>query len=168
MTNDELIARARSVVGKGCRYGLGHGGYHPEFDHPWDNEMLCDCSGFVAWVLQVNRHLDHPWYKQQNGGWLETTAIVRDCATPFGFFTQVPAADARPGDLIVYGDHANADGTKRQGHVGLIATVGAQGPATAVHCSRGNERRFADAIAETGAGLWLVAGGIVARYAESA
>jgi hypothetical protein len=144
---------------------LGHGGYNAHFDHPWDNEMLLDCSGFIAWVLGVSRHLDHPWYKAQNGGWLETTAIVRDCGTPFGFFTEVPRETARGGDLIVYGDHLNHDGTKRQGHVGLISEVGESGPTQAVHCSRGNERKTGDAIQETPTGLWMVAGGIVARYA---
>ena len=85
MTNAELITRARSAIGRGCRYGLGKGGFWPGLDRPWDNEMLCDCSGLVAWVLGVSRHLEHPWYKAQNGGWLETSAIMRDCGTPFGF-----------------------------------------------------------------------------------
>lgn len=165
MTNAELIARARSVIGKGCRYGLGMGGFDPSRAAPWDDAMLCDCSGFCAWVLGVARHTDNPWYRSQNGGWLETSAILRDCGTPFGFFTEVPAEMARPGDLLVYGDRRNEDGTTRQGHVGLISEVGSTGPARAVHCSRGNERRAGDAIQETPSGLWLAAGGIVARCA---
>lgn len=165
MTNAELITRARSAIGRGCRYGLGKGGFWPGLDRPWDNEMLCDCSGLVAWVLGVSRHLEHPWYKAQNGGWLETSAIMRDCGTPFGFFTEVPADMGRAGDLLVYGDRKNQDGTTRQGHVGIISEMGATGPAKAVHCSRGNERRAGDAIQETASGLWLAAGGIVARCA---
>lgn len=160
----DLIIRARSVIAKGCRYGLGHGGYNPALDHPWDNEMRCDCSGFVAWALRVSRHLDHPWYKEQNGGWLETSAIVRDCHTPFGFFTEVPPEAARPGDLIVYGDRP-AGG---QGHVGLISEIGRKGPAQAIHCSAGNEHRTGDAIQETGVAVWINAGGIIARHAEAA
>jgi hypothetical protein len=165
MSNSEIIARARSVIGKGCRYGLGKGGMSPSAVVPWDGAMLCDCSGFIAWVLGVSRHLDHPWYKKQNGGWLETTAIVRDCATPYGFFTQVATVEALAGDLIVYGDIKKTDDTTRQGHVGLISEVGATGPARAVHCSKGNERRTGDAIFESPVGFWLAAGGIVARCA---
>lgn len=169
MTNDELIARARSVVGKGCRYQMGHGGYQPGRDVPWDNEMMCDCSGFVpSWVFMAPRHIDHPFYQQFNHGWVDTTAIVRDAKSTSGFFTEVPLEAARPGDLIVYGTIKREDGTKRQGHVGLITEVVAGRPSKAVHCSHGNERRFADAIQETSAGLWLATDGIVARYAESA
>lgn len=167
MLNVELIARARSAIGKGCRYGLGHGGYNPASDHPWDTEMRCDCSGFIAWVLRVSRHIEHPWYKEQNGGWLETIAIVRDAKSTFGFFTEVPPDMARAGDVIVYGDRKSEDGSTRQGHVGLISEVSATGPAKAIHCSMGNERRSGDAIQETPSGFWINAGGIVARYADS-
>ena len=163
----QVLARARGVIAKGCHYGLGHGGFDPSRAHPWDDEMLCDCSGFVAWALGFKRHTDHPWYKAQNGGWLETSAIVRDALTPsYGMFEKVEDREARPGDLLVYGDRTNEDGTSRQGHVGIISKVAENGePAEAVHCSRGNERRYADAIQETPATFWLVAGGIVARCA---
>lgn len=164
MNTVETIARARGASGRGCRYGLGHGGYNPALDHPWDYEMLCDCSGFVAWVLRISRHIDHPWYKSQNGGWLETSAIVRDCGTPNGFFNEVELGLAAVGDLLVYGDHGVGD-AKRQGHVGIISEVGPSGPVLAVHCSRGNQARYGDAIRETTTGLWIAANGIVARFA---
>ena len=174
MTNDELVARARSVIGKGCLYGLGRGGRDPESEHPWEMvknaegvwQPRCDCTGLLAWHLGMDRHLDHPWYRSINGGWLESSAIVRDCGTPFGFFTEVPPGLARVGDVLVYGDRKNSDGTRRQGHVGIISEVGETGPAKAIHCSKGNERKAGDAIQETAAGLWIVAGGIVARHAQ--
>jgi hypothetical protein len=159
----ELIDRARSVAMGGCHYGLGCGGFDPTRTHPWDDSMSCDCSGYVAWALGVARHTSNPWYVQQNGGWIETSAIIRDCETPFGFFAQVMPKDARPGDLLVYGDRS-AGGKMRQGHVGICTEID-KGPAKVIHCSKGNDRKLGDAIVETDVGWWTLAGGIVARCA---
>lgn len=166
MTSAEAIERARATIGKGCIYGLGKGGMRPLDPHPWDAESRCDCSGFVAWVLGVSRKTDNPWYKNQNGGWIETSAIVRDCETPFGFFALVNKRDARVGDLLVYGDRpSKLSGKPQQGHVGICTQVGTRGPEMVVHCSRGNERKTDDAIRETDAAWWYLADGIVARCA---
>jgi hypothetical protein len=165
VTGAELIARARSVVAKGCFYGLGSGGMRPNDPHPWDSAHKCDCSGFAAWALGVSRQTDDPWYRAQNGGWLETSAIVRDCETPYGHFAIVPKKQARPGDLLVYGDRTDAQGVTRQGHVGICAEVNEEGPTKVIHCSRGNERKTGDAIQETGVTWWALADGIVARCA---
>lgn len=165
MTPAELVERARSVIGKGCVYGLGKGGMRPHDPHPWNSERKCDCSGFAAWALRVSRETDNPWYRQQNGGWIETSAIVRDCETPFGFFALVHKKDARVGDLLVYGDRMSKAGKPQQGHVGICTQVGAKGPEMVVHCSRGNERKTGDAIRETDASWWYLADGIVARCA---
>ena len=162
MTADDLIVRARSVIGQGCVYKLGMGGRLWHRKTPWHPGTLeCDCSGFIAWVGGVDRHTDNPWYVKQNGGWLETSAIVRDAKEQgLGMFDQVPWEQARPGMLVVYGDH---DG--KQGHVGLVSGVNDDGPLHVVHCSAGNTRAFKDAIQETSAGLWQLHGGIVARWA---
>lgn len=159
MTTVEVVTRAMSAAGRGCKYGLGKGGFDPAAPHPWNSRLECDCSGFVAWALGVSRHTDHPWYRQINGGWLETSAIVRDAIMRgLGMFDLVAWREARPGHLVVYGDSGG-----RQGHVGIVAEVGADGPLTAIHCSKGNEVRFGDAIHETGVVLWKERNGIVAR-----
>jgi hypothetical protein len=162
---EEVVARARSVVAKGCFYNLGCGGMRPHDPHPWDSANRCDCSGFAAWCLNVSRQTDNPWYKNQNGGWLETSSIVRDCETPFGFFAQVDRRKARVGDLLVYGDYKDGSGKTVQGHVGICSDVGSKGPLLVIHCSAGNFRKTGDAIRETDIKWWDLAGGIVARCA---
>lgn len=156
----EVLQRALGCVGKGARYALGKGGMHAAAPAPFSQEMECDCSGFVAWCLGVSRHTDHPWYQRFNGGWLETTAIVRDAATPFGMFDLVPWVDAKLGHLLVYGDR---DGS--QGHVGVVSGVDSNGPNRVVHCSRGNFKAGGDAVAETGIGVFHLHGAIVVRCA---
>lgn len=166
MKSSEVVDRARSVVGKGCHYGLGLGGFDPRRSAPWDDSGHCDCSGFVAWALGVSRHMkDDPLYKDLNGGWLETTAIVRDCETPYGHFAIVQPERARIGDLLVYGDRKQTAGRMRQGHVGICSDIGTKGPLLVIHCSRGNQRKLGDAIQETDTGWWDMAGGVVARCA---
>ena len=162
----DVIARARACLGQSCRYGLGKGGMNPKADWPWDSEVRLDCSGFVAWCLEVSRKTDNPWYVEQNGGWLETSAIVRDCETPFGFFALVNRTHAQPGDLLVYGDRKSAaTGKSVQGHVGIVTEADNRGPRRVIHCSRGSERKYGDAIAETDTLWWSLADGIVARCA---
>lgn len=163
VTSLESVSRARSACGRGIHYALGAGGMHPEDPLPSRNG-LCDCSGFIAWALGRNRH-----DPEMPGGWIETSAIVRDALAMKGegLFDALKWGDAQPGDLVVYGDRYEP-GTRRlihQGHVGIIASVGATGPETAVHCSKGNDRRSGDAIQETGVELWETRGGIVARHA---
>jgi cell wall-associated NlpC family hydrolase len=157
----DLIARALSAIGHGCIYALGKGGMNPDSTYPWNKQKQCDCSGFVAWALGVSRHTDHPWYKDQNGGWLETSAIARDALTRgLGMFDLVTWREAKPGHLIVYGDTQG-----HQGHVGIVTACSGEGPMTAVHCSRGNQTRSHDAIQETGVTVWIEHNGIVARCA---
>lgn len=165
MKASELVTRARSVIAKGCHYKLGHGGFDPTRTYPWDEEHLCDCSGFSSWALGRNRKNSSPRYVNYNGGWFETTAMFKDATLWHDYFIEVPEAEARPGDLYLYGDRENAAGGKTQGHVGIITEVGAQGPSLVVHCSRGNDRKTGDAIQETGPGPWRLAEGIVARCA---
>ena len=165
MTGSDVVARARSAIAKGCFYKLGAGGMRPHDPHPWDSANKCDCSGFAAWCLGVSRQTDNPWYKEQNGGWFETSAIVRDCETPYGVFALVTRQHALPGDLLVYGDYKGSDGATRQGHVGICSEANAKGPVKVIHCSSGNYRKTGDAIRETDVGWWNLAGGVVARCA---
>ena len=165
MKGSEVVARARSVVAKGCLYKLGSGGMRPHDPHPWDSARRCDCSGFAAWCLGVSRQTDNPWYKNQNGGWLETSAIVRDCETPYGIFALVTRQHALPGDLLVYGDYKSSDGVTKQGHVGICSESNAKGPTKVIHCSSGNARKTGDAIRETDVQWWELAGGVIARCA---
>jgi hypothetical protein len=114
---------------------------NPASPVPWSNDGLCDCSGFAAWCLKASRHTDDWWYHEWNGGWIETSAIVRDTLTEYGFFSPVEWKDAKPGHLLVYGDK---DG--HQGHVGIVSEVGPDGPMMVIHCSRGNDALVKDAI----------------------
>lgn len=160
MTPDEVLARARSAIGHRCVYALGKGGFNPASPVPWNLQGQCDCSGFAAWCLGVGRHTDNPWYAQQNGGWLETTAIVRDALSPYGLFQQVQWEQALPSDLVVYGDAGG-----HQGHVGVVSSAGLVGPAAVIHCSLGNYKVVGDAIQESAPALWKMHGGIIARCA---
>lgn len=148
----EVCERAYRSVGKGCVYRLGKGGMHPEAEHPWvvdAGEFLCDCSGFAMWCLGLSRF--------QAPVWLDTTKIASDAAGPHTFFVTVPMEQARPSDLIVYGDH---DG--HQGHVGVIVQRGDTLPTIVIHCSSGNQKH-GDAIGASDPTLWLKRNGIVAR-----
>lgn len=165
MTPEEVLERAKSVIAKGCKYKLGAGGMRPGDPAPWNTARQCDCSGFAAWCLGHSRVVDDPWYKSQNGGWIETSAIVRDCETPYGFFAAVDRKYARVGDLLVYGDYKDGSGNLIQGHVGVCSDVGTKGPLMVIHCSSGNFKRTQDAIRETDTKWWDLAGGIVARCA---
>jgi hypothetical protein len=137
----------------------------PHDPHPWNSALSCDCSGFAAWVLGVSRQTDNPWYKKQNGGWLETSAMVRDCETPYGIFAMVTLTQARVGDLLVYGDRVSKAGKPVQGHVGICTQAGPKGPEMVAHCSSGNYRKTGDAIRETDAAWWYLANGVIARCA---
>jgi hypothetical protein len=161
MNGVDVVTRALGTTGKGCRYKLGAGGRLWHKQTPWTPALMtCDCSGFVAWCLGVDRHTDHPYYKAFNGGWLETTAVERDAlAEGVGMFDHVPWADAALGDVLVWGDR---DG--HQGHIGVVTDC-STGPVKVVHCSVGNERRTQDAIRETGVEVFLQNRAIVARYA---
>lgn len=158
----DVVMRAQSAIGKGCRYKLGAGGRRWHQGTPWHPlTMACDCSGFVAWCLREDRYLkNNPWYRELNGGWLETSAIVRDCHSPFGLFDRVEWQDANMGDLLVWGDRGEG-----QGHVGVVSVAAPTGPTNVIHCSAGNYRRTGDAIQETGVKVFLDNGAIVARFA---
>lgn len=135
------IARARSAIGKGIAYKLGHGGYHPEDDGP-TRDGSCDCSGFAAWLLPMCRDL-HATGKDHAGlAWIETTAVHRDAKGPQRLFTKL--SHPVPGCFAVY-----PDGGGHEGHIGLVTGVE---PFTVIDCSLGSYSHYGDAIREhTGA-----------------
>lgn len=158
LTREELVARARSAVGKGTEYVLGAGGRDPRLPRP---EARLDCSGFAAWVAGVDRYLPNGAVPHLPGGeWFECTTLYRDARSPLGFVMEVPWTAALPGDLLVY-----PDAGKRQGHVGVVVEAGPTGATSVVHCSSTNWRRTGDAIRETGPEVFLSAGAVVARLA---
>ena len=148
MTPAEMLVRASSALGKGTKYVLGSSLVGSE----------CDCSGFVAWCFGVPRKVNLDLYVRWNGGWFETTAIYRDAKSPYGFFREVPLAQAQPGDVFVWGDSHG-----RQGHIGIITE---EGGAKVIHCSKGNWARTGDAVQETPPDVFLKNDAIVARWHE--
>jgi cell wall-associated NlpC family hydrolase len=161
MTREQVVERARSAIGHGCIYALGRGGFSPKNQWPWNSKLECDCSGFTSWAIGFSRKTDHPFYRSVNGGWLETSAMVKDANSTFGMFDLVPWTAALPGHFVVYGDAGGG-----QGHVGIVSEINLlAGPAKAIHCASGAYRRNGDAIAETEIGGFRAHGAIIARCA---
>lgn len=134
-----LIARAKTAIGKGIRYQLSQGGIDPTKPLPTTNQK-CDCSGFVCWVLGLSRKTTIPYYKKF-GGWIYTDSMVEDIKSSTGIFERLDTPEL--GCIVVYGAGAKI------GHVGLVSEV-KQGKMTKViHCSKGNDTKFHDAIQET-------------------
>lgn len=152
------VERALSAVGKPIRYGLGHGGMHPEDAQP-TRDGLCDCSGFAMWALGLSRF--------DGAVWWDTTRIMHDAQHERTRFQSQDWLAAAPGDLVVYGDSRDAAGNARQGHVGVVSVVDSNGPLRVVHCSKGNDTVFGFAVCETGPEKFR-ARGIVARHAGRA
>ena len=153
----EVVARAKSQLKRQTIYMLGHGGLHPDQPTAADSLNQCDCSGFTAWCLGVSRKTENPWYKQANGGWMNTNMIFRDCATSYGIFDGVPWKDALPGDLIVFA-------AAPVGHIGVVTECyGNEGPTRVIHCSSSNYRAVKDAICETDTAVFKANGARIAR-----
>ena len=130
-----VLGRAQAAVAQGVRYKLGKGGMNPGAPTP-ALAGQCDCSGFVAWCLGMSRKIDERFYAHFNGGWIETTAVWTDIASPVGIFEEIaPTA----GTVVVYPD---ANG--HQGHIGILTDAG-----HVVHCSAGNDKMFGNAIQVT-------------------
>lgn len=134
------VARARSAVGKGVLYKLGHGGTDPKAPLP-SKTKYCDCSGFIAWVIGLNRapKPSRPW-------WIETTNICVDAKSgkPSSIFVKLSAPE--PGCLVAYPDRIVA-GKVRQGHVALVSAF--QGNRfMCIDCGAGNGGKTVEAIRE--------------------
>lgn len=150
MKREQAVLRARSAIGHGCIYKLGHGGRNPLKAVPWDEDMTCDCSGFVLWALGLHRMV-----------WLDTTRMY-DLAKGERLFREMKWTEARPGDLLVYPDFTNTAAHRSEGHVGIVVDLDPN--LRVVHCSYGSWQRESDAICESGSDLWQTRG-IVARPA---
>jgi cell wall-associated NlpC family hydrolase len=157
MLAEEVVLRAKSQLLRKTIYMLGHGGMHAEQPGPQDSLNQCDCSGFTAWCLGVSRRTENPWYKQANGGWMNTNMIFRDCATTYGVFDGIPWKEACPGDLIVFQ-------AAPVGHVGIVTeSNNVDGPMRVIHCSSSNYRANKDAIHETDTAVFRANGARIAR-----
>lgn len=153
MTVDDLLARARSQIGKQTRYALGGGTVSGTTCQ--DPSKACDCSGFVLWCLQWRRRYpDEAWLKKATGGWLNTDGIWYDSVTEVqvqGRF--VSPCERTAGALIVYPaswmTHSVLGMPKgsgpQVGHIGILTA-----PDKVIHCSAGNWRKCGDAITQTG------------------
>ncbi|WP_026994121.1 LysM peptidoglycan-binding domain-containing protein [Flectobacillus major] len=139
LTPLERVNRAKSVIGKGIRYELGKGGRDEKYHLP-TKDNLCDCSGFVCWVLGLSRKTDIPFYKK-HGGWIYTDSMVDDINSQTGIFERLSVPEV--GCIVVY------DAGKNIGHVGIISEVENGAMKKVVHCSLGNDKKYSDAIQET-------------------
>jgi cell wall-associated NlpC family hydrolase len=135
----DLIARARKVVNSPILYKLGSGGMFPGDALP-SRDGLCDCSGFVCWVLHLSRQTTIPFYKKY-GGWIFTDSMVDDVNSSSGIFERITVP--QPGCIVVYGAGSKI------GHVGIVSEVANGAMKKVIHCSSGNSRTFNAAIQET-------------------
>ena len=156
-----VVTKALSAQGKHILYALGHGGWHPDDPLP-TRDLGCDCTGFASWALGVCRQCKDPAFP-----WYETTAIVHDALGDCRHFDHVRWADAQPGDVLVYGDRKDKDGSRHQGHCGIVTAVDTSGPLKVCHCSKGASLAAGDAITETSPDAWKTRG-IVVRHKEGA
>ena len=144
MTPERALERTHSMVAQGTVYKLGRGGFRP--DKPlWSDGKTCDCSGFVAWALGFPRE-----FPPGSGHWLQTTTYWEGGGYPQTLFAARPLAEAMPGDLLVFPDHAG-----RQGHIGIVTDCANQQPTRVAHCSSGNFRQTGDAIRATAPAVLL-------------
>ncbi len=169
--NAYILNRAMSALGKGTIYALGKGGRRPLAPVPHDDKRQCDCSGFVAWSMGVDRYQPrNPLYARFNGGWVATTSLVYDAGRPRAETGLVDRVDVpEPGDVVVYRDYT-VDGVRRQGHCGIISYVptdwaGDYSQLRVIHCSASKAARLAgSAIQETPGTLFGRRAAIFARY----
>ena len=116
------LARARSAIGHGITYHLGEGGVDPKAALPTDDGR-CDCSGFVAWCLQISRVP-----KPSRDWWVQTDNIWHDAMGPQTTFVRIEKPIA--GCVVVYPKIGSHDG---YGHTGIVANPA--NPYTVVDCS---------------------------------
>lgn len=117
------VDRARTALGKGISYKLGKGGVDPKAKLPTSNKE-CDCSGFISWVIGLNRD-----QTKTLGFWISTSDIAFDADHRHKLFVRTENPEI--GGFVVYPDH---DG--HQGHVALI--TGIHGDLTILDCSMGH------------------------------
>lgn len=130
-----------AAVCSDIKYKLGKGGFHPGDSSPSRNKQ-CDCSGFVAWCLGLNRSP-----KPTRNWWIETTAMFNNATNRDGkadVFVKIETPVV--GCVVVYGDKNG-----HEGHVGIITHVelNPNGSIKVLHgvdCSGGGSRKLGKAI----------------------
>ena len=138
----QTLDRAKSALGLKTVYKLGKGG----FDPTKAMTASCDCSGFVAWAIGIPRELPPGSNK-----WLATDNYYSGGKpVKAGLFSQVAIDKTKPGDLLVYPDKGG-----NQGHIGIVTQIKSGAPSLVIHCSRGNYKKFDDAIQVTGPDVFL-------------
>lgn len=140
-TPEQIVARARQALGHGTAYRLGAGGVYGASTADW-RYKACDCSGFVSWVLQVQRFAT--W--RIGATWFETSRIWKDATGPHRWFERLD--DPEVGCIVVYPDRG-----ERQGHMGIVTRVGSASDFDVVDCSLGSWRKYRDAVQERGGGI---------------
>jgi len=106
----ETLMRMQYASLAGVKYKLGKGGFG------WlENEIdpLCDCSGFVCWVLGLSRKPS----PVGDGVWWSTDSIRADAIGDQTVFRQVEPNSRSA--FVVYGDYTKG-GVTRQGHIGCV------------------------------------------------
>lgn len=139
-----LIDRARSAIGKGITYSMGHGGEHPEDPLP-TRDGECDCSAFACWIVGVGKSPD----KNPCKVWLGTGGIYTDATGKQVLFERIPAPEA--GCFAVY--------PAEPGKAGHIALVTDPATKTIIDCS-GSQNGIKE---HSGAYFWTHKGTIWVR-----
>jgi hypothetical protein len=157
MTAAELIARARSAIGRGIKYKLGAGGLSPKSELPSNADGECDCSGLSCWAVGLSRMTKHPLYllyankmRDTEYAWINTDSMYYDGFKRMsGYFELLQ--HARIGALILYPGDAKR---KLVGHVGIVSASDGSKATKVIHCSSGNFRSGGDAVQETSPALF--------------
>jgi hypothetical protein len=114
---------------------------------------LCDCSGFVAWVIGISRKP-----KTTRPFWVETSAICHDANNAKRAFVKIDKPV--PGCIVSYPDRAG-----REGHTAIVTgsafnTDGSVASISGVDCSSGQSRRLGQAITERDLSFFLTRPGV--------
>jgi hypothetical protein len=164
LTEQELLDRARSQLGRGTVYRYGGGKIIPEGTDCRDELGGCDCSAFACWVFRMRKWQADElyWLKELNDGWYSTDGIWMDAmgndSGSFGpaytgnfFRCRLPIV----GCAVVYPSAAvSKKKGPRIGHVGIITKVRSRNDYSIIHCSSSNFKRTGDAIQETSGRLF--------------
>jgi hypothetical protein len=96
LRKDSILSKARFAIRKNTRYVLGAGGYDPNAELPHDKNRGCDCTGFVAWCLGIDRRRSRNDLVE-----VQSDALVIEANRPNG--NVVKLAKPEPGCVLVYG-----------------------------------------------------------------